>query len=156
MTMLANAQVDMRHGYCSVGALHAGERCRYSSMQRPMKLLESQMTAFRAYLVFVLCGLAGYTLVVGVNHGWDLVPIFFSNIATMDWSGQFNLDFMGFLGLSAIWVAWRHRFSGGGLALGAVAFVGGMMFLAPYLLWAGAQARGDAKILLLGKQRAAG
>jgi hypothetical protein len=114
------------------------------------------MTAFRAYLVVVLCGLAGYTLVVGINHGWDLIPIFFSNIATMDWSGQFNLDFMGFLGLSATWVAWRHRFSGSGLALGLVAFVGGMMFLAPYLLWASAQARGDARMLLLGKQRAAG
>jgi uncharacterized membrane protein len=41
------------------------------------------------------------------------------------------------------------------LALGVVAFVGGMMFLAPYLLWASAQARGDTRILLLGNQRAA-
>jgi hypothetical protein len=30
-----------------------------------------------------------------------------------------------------------------------------MMFLAPYLLWASAQAGGDAKVLLLGKERAA-
>jgi hypothetical protein len=29
-----------------------------------------------------------------------------------------------------------------------------MMFLAPYLLWASAQAGGDAKTLLLGKERA--
>jgi hypothetical protein len=156
MTMLTSAPADMRHGYRSGGALHAGERCRYSAMQRPMKLLESHMTAFRAYLVVVLCGLAGYTLVVGINHGWGLLPIFFSNIAAVGWPGQFNLDFMGFLGLSAIWVAWRHHFSGGGLALAVVAFVGGMMFLAPYLLWASAQARGDAEILLLGKRRAAG
>jgi hypothetical protein len=113
------------------------------------------MTAFRTYLVVVLCCLAAYTLVVGLNHGWNLVPIFFSSIAAMDWPGQFNLDFMGFLGLSAIWVAWRHRFSVAGMALGVVAFVGGMMFLAPYLLWASAQARGDTRILLLGNQRAA-
>jgi hypothetical protein len=154
--MLAHAQADMRYGYCSVGALHAGERCRYPAVQHPATPLESHMTAFRAYLTVFLCGLAGYTLVVGINHGWDLIPIFFANIATMGWSGQFNLDFMGFLGLAAIWVAWRHHFSGAGLALGAVAFVGGMMFLAPYLLWASAQARGDAKILLLGHRRAAG
>jgi hypothetical protein len=112
------------------------------------------MTAFRAYLILVLLCLTGYTLVVGINHGWGLIPIFFANITAIDWPGQFNLDFMGFLGLSAIWVAWRHRFSGGGLALGAVAFVGGMMFLAPYLLWASAQARGDASVLLLGRSRA--
>jgi hypothetical protein len=50
----------------------------------------------------------------------------------MTWSGQFNLDFMTFLGLSGIWVAWRHQFTGGAIALGVVAFFGGMMFLAPY------------------------
>ena len=136
--------------------MHAGERSRYPALQHPATLLEGHMTAFRAYLIFVLLCLTGYTLVVGLNHGWGLLPIFFSNIAAMDWPGQFNLDFMGFLGLSAIWVAWRHRFSGTGLALGVVAFVGGMMFLAPYLLWASAQANGDPKIVLLGKHRAVG
>ena len=33
----------------------------------------------------------------------------------MKWFGQFNLDFMGFLILSAIWVAWRNQFSAAGL-----------------------------------------
>jgi hypothetical protein len=112
------------------------------------------MTAFRLYLVVVLACLTGYTLVVGINHGWNLLPIAISNITDMTWSGQFNLDFMTFLGLSGIWVAWRHQFTGGAIALGVVAFVGGMMFLAPYLLWASAQAGGDVKILLLGKERA--
>lgn len=113
------------------------------------------MNAFRAYLVLVLVILAGYTLAVGVNHGWDLLPVFFSNLAEVNWPGQFNLDFMTFLGLSAIWVAWRHHFTLAGLALGVAAFFGGMMFLAPYLLWASTRARGDARILLLGRERAA-
>ena len=112
------------------------------------------MTMLRVYLAVVLACLAGYTLVVGANHGWNLLPVFFSNIAGMTWSGQFNLDFMTFLGLSGIWVAWRHQFTGSAIALGVIAFFGGMMFLAPYLLWAGAQAGGDARILLLGKERA--
>jgi hypothetical protein len=47
---------------------------------------------------------------------------------------------MTFLGLSGICVAWRHQFTGGAIALGVVAFFGGMMFLAPYLLWASAEA----------------
>ena len=113
------------------------------------------MTLFRAYLILALFGLGSYTLVVGANHGWNLLPIFFSHIAEMNWSGQFNLDFMTFLGLFGIWVAWRHHFSGGGIALGVVALLGGMMFLAPYLLWASAKAGGDAKVLLLGHKRAA-
>lgn len=112
------------------------------------------MSSFRVSLVAVLACLTVYTLIVGVNHGWDLLPVFFSNITEMTWSGQFNLDFMTFLGLSGLWVAWRHRFTGGGIALGVVAFFGGMLFLAPYLLWASAQSRGDATILLIGKERA--
>lgn len=113
------------------------------------------MTLFRVYLVVVLACLTGYTLVVGINHGWNLLPIFFSNVADMTWSGQFNLDFTTFLALSGIWVAWRHHFTGGGIALGVAAFFGGMMFLAPYLLWAISTAGGDAKVLLLGSKRAA-
>lgn len=112
------------------------------------------MTLLRVYLVAVVVCLAGYTLMVGVNHGWNLLPIFFLNIAEMSWSGQFNFVFMTFLGLSGIWVAWRHQFTGGGIALGVVAFFGGMMFLAPYLLWASAKAGGNVRILLLGSGRA--
>lgn len=111
------------------------------------------MTAFRAYLVVVLVCLYGYTLIVGSNHGWNLLPIFFSDVGKMEWPGQFNVDFMTFLSLSALWVAWRHRFSGVGIALGIVAFFGGMMFLAPYLLWASVQSAGDVRVLLLGKAR---
>ena len=112
------------------------------------------MALFRVYLVAVLLGLTGYTLVVGINHGWNLLPIFFGNIAEMSWPGQFNLDFMTFLSLSGIWVAWRHQFTGGGIALGVVAFFGGMIFLAPYLLWASTKADNDARVLLLGSKRA--
>jgi hypothetical protein len=112
------------------------------------------MIAFRAYLVILLAGLAGYTLITGSNHGWNLLPIFFSDIARMTWPGQFNTDFLTFLSLSALWVAWRHHFSGAGLALAVVALFGGMMFLAPYLLWASVQSVGDAKVLLLGRARA--
>lgn len=114
------------------------------------------MALFRAYLLLVFVVLLGYTLVVGMEHGWNLLPVFFSGIAEMTWSGQFSLDFTTFLGLSAIWVAWRHRFSPGGLALAVVVFFGGMMSLAPYLLRAAARAEGDVEALLLGPQRTAG
>ncbi len=111
------------------------------------------MVFLRAYLVVVLVGLTAYTLMVGMTHGWNLLPVFFASIAEMTWSGQFNLDFITFLGLSGIWVVWRHQCTGGAIALGILAFFGGMMFLAPYLLWASVQARGDAKVILMGEGR---
>jgi hypothetical protein len=110
--------------------------------------------AFRLYLVVVIACLGTYTMIVGINHGWNLLPIFFSDIGAMKWPGQFNCDFMSFLSLSALWLAWRHHFSVGGLLLGVLGFFGGMMILAPYLLYASYQASGDVAVLLLGKARA--
>jgi hypothetical protein len=111
------------------------------------------MALFRLYLMIVLAVLAGYTLAVGLEHGWNLLPIFFSSIARINWPGQFNMDFLAFLSLSGLWVAWRHRFTAGAIGLGIIAVFGGMVFLAPYLLWASAQARGDVRVLLLGSRR---
>lgn len=112
------------------------------------------MIGIRVYLALVTVSLAFYTVLVGIGDGWNLLPVFFGDIARLSWPGQFNLDFMSFLGLSGIWVAWRHRFGGAGVALGVAAFFGGMMFLAPYLLWALARVRGDVNALLLGEERA--
>lgn len=113
------------------------------------------MVAFRIYLVAVLLGILGYTAVVIAGHGWDLLPVFFGDIAKMGWPGQFNVDFSSFLLLSALWVAWRHHFSLLGLALGFVASVGGGLFLSTYLLIASFQVNGNVEALLLGLRRAA-
>ncbi|MBF7729279.1 hypothetical protein [Pseudomonas sp. N040] len=111
------------------------------------------MQAFRIYLVVVVVCLGTYTMMVGVNHGWNLLPVFFHDLLAMTWPGQFNADFTTFLMLSALWVAWRNQFSGTGIALAVVAFFGGMMFLAPYLLYASIQARGNVNVILLGASR---
>lgn len=111
------------------------------------------MNAFRALLVVLWLIIAGYTAIVIWNHGIGLLEVFFGDMAAMGWPGQFNLDFMSLLTLSGLWVAWRHRFSGPGLALGALAFVGGGLFLAAYLLVVSFQARGDINEVLLGKTR---
>jgi hypothetical protein len=112
------------------------------------------MGAFRILLVIMFACIVGYTGIVGVNHGWNLLAIFFGDMAAMTWAGQFNLDFMSFLALSGLWLAWRHHFSPGGLALGVLGFFGGIMVLAPYLFFASFKANGDMKVLLLGKVRA--
>lgn len=110
------------------------------------------MLLFRALLLTLLATLVVYTGVVIARHGLDFAPVFFGDIARMGWPGQFNLDFLGMLLLSALWVAWRHRFSAGGLALGVLALVGGTPFLCVYLLVQGARHGGDARALLLGSR----
>ena len=111
------------------------------------------MGAFRILLVVFSIAIISFTAVVISNHGWNLLPIFFSDIAAMTWPGQFNFDFLCFLILSGFWLAWRHHFSPGGLVLGVLGFFGGIMFIAPYLLIASFKADGDMKILLLGRDR---
>jgi hypothetical protein len=113
------------------------------------------MTAFRVLLISMIVIVLGYTGVVVASHGWGLLSIFFGDIGAMGWPGQFNLDFSCLLILSALWVAWRNQFSPAGLALGALALVGGTPLLASYLLVASIRARGDVKVLLLGARRAA-
>ena len=110
------------------------------------------MIALRTVLVAHLAFLTAYTLIVITNHGWTLFPAFFGDIAAMTWGGQFNTDFSGFLILSAMWTAWRHRFSALGLALAPVAFFGGMAFLSTYVLILSLGAS-DIKAILLGAQQ---
>lgn len=111
------------------------------------------MTAFRTLLIVLLTILVGYTGVTIANHGLGLLNIFFGDIAVMGWPGQFNLDFMFMLILSALWVAWRHQFSGIGMLLSVLALLGGSLFLTTYLLILSWQTNGNMKQMLLGKVR---
>ena len=112
------------------------------------------MNAFRFFLVIMTIGILCITGVVGFNHGWNLLPIFFGDIVSLTWPGQFTFDFLCFLLLSGLWLSWRHHFSYGGLLLGLAGIFGGIMLLAPYLLFASYKADGDIKIILLGELRA--
>ncbi|MEE4383361.1 MAG: hypothetical protein V2J02_15280 [Pseudomonadales bacterium] len=111
------------------------------------------MNALRLLLVVLWLVLAVHTGIVGLRHGWNLLPVFFRDIAAFGWPGQFDLDFLCFLVLSGLWTSWRHRFTAGGLGLGVAAFFGGFLFLAPYLLVASLRARGDVATVLLGPSR---
>lgn len=112
------------------------------------------MTAFRILLAGIFATIFVYTSIVISNHGMGLFPVFFGDIAKMAWPGQFNLDFTGFLTLSALWLAWRHHFSPLGLALGVLGFFGGAPVLTAYLFVTSFRVDGDIAELLLGKARA--
>ena len=111
------------------------------------------MTLFRLLLVLIFAVITLYTGVVVANHGLNLLPVFFGDMAALAWPGQFNLDFMCMLALSGLWVAWRHRFSGAGIALGLVAFFGGALFLSVYLFVESFRTGGNVEALLLGQRR---
>lgn len=112
------------------------------------------MAAFRIVLVILWTVLAGYTAIVLSRYGMGLLPVFFGDIAKAGWPGQFNLDFLCFLVLSAFWTAWRNAFSGTGALLALVAFFGGAGFLLPYLLFLTLRERGDMARVLVGPRRA--
>ena len=113
------------------------------------------MTFFRLYLAAVIVTIVAYTLLVIANHGINIFPIFFGDIFAMGWPGQFNLDFASFLLLGGLWLAWRHHFSVIGILFGLFMQVGGMPFLASYLLVQSFRTKGDMKVMLLGETRAA-
>lgn len=113
------------------------------------------MMIFRTLLVAILATIVLYTMVVVANHGLTLFPIFFGDIAEMGWPGQFNLDFLGFLVLSACWTAWRNHFSPAGLGLGVLAFFFGAPFLTTYLLYLSFATGGDMTAILVGDRRSA-
>lgn len=113
------------------------------------------MRAFQLLLVAMVAVLSAYTSKVIAGHGWDLLSVFFGDMGRLTWPGQFNLDFMFMLALSATWVGWRHRFSIAGLGLALLAFFGGASFLCVYLLVVSLQAKGNIREVLLGRTRAA-
>ena len=113
------------------------------------------MIAFRALLVLMFAVLMAYTAKVIGTEGWNLVSVFFGDMAKMQWPGQFNLDFMFMLTLSGLWVGWRHQFSAAGLGLMVLAFFGGASFLTVYLsiqLW---RCGGDLRQVLVGPSKGA-
>lgn len=111
------------------------------------------MILFRALLAIFVVAILTYTSFTVANHGLNLLPVFFGDMWEMTWPGQFNLDFLSFLMLGGLWLAWRHHFSAAGIALGLAVFAGGMPLLASYLLLHSFRTNGDINALLLGEAR---
>lgn len=112
------------------------------------------MVAFRVFLLVMFVAIAAFTAITTVNHGIDVLPIFFGDMMQMTWPGQFNFDFSCFLIMSGLWVSWRHNFTIGGTLLGIVATFGGALFLSLYLLVQTFLHDGDSAALMLGSKRA--
>ena len=109
------------------------------------------MGAFKGLLVVMGAGLLVYTLLAVSNEGVNLFATTLPAVLEFGWQGQFHLDFATYLLLSGLWVAWRHNFSGAGIAMAVGASLIGIIFLSVYLLLALKQANGDMRKVLLGE-----
>lgn len=106
------------------------------------------MKVFRVFLITVLATMLVYTAAVGYNHGWNFFPIFFGDMATMNWAGQFNLDFSFFLIFTGLWISWRNNFNLIGVGLGLFTLVGGIPFVSTYLLVLSFKSKNIKEILI--------
>lgn len=91
-----------------------------------------------------------YTGLAFKNDGTDLLGVFLYNIQSVNWNGQFNLDFSCYLVLSGLWIVWRDKFSTSSIIVGLVASIIGIIVFAPYLLYLIIKEKGNLKKVLLG------
>jgi hypothetical protein len=110
----------------------------------------SKNNLFKTLLIVQTIGLLTYTFLVFQKEGADLFSVFINNVLSLNWSGQFNLDFLCYLILSGFWVMWRNKFGTNSIILGLVAMVLGIVIFAPYLLWLTIKENGNIKRVLIG------
>lgn len=108
------------------------------------------MTFLRNFTVLLFLVVAAHTAYTGFLHGWDFLSAFMTVLVSLTWPGQFALDFMCYLLLSGLWVAWRGGFTGASIGLGLLAAIMGMLVFAILLLVFIARSKGDIRKLFLG------
>jgi len=94
--------------------------------------------------------LLAYTFFAFQNEGANLFQVFISNISSMTWNGQFNLDFSCYLTLSGLWIMWRNKFNSISVLMGLAAMILGIIVFAPYLLYLLKTENGDLQKILIG------
>lgn len=112
----------------------------------------SKNNLFKTILIVQTVGLLIFTFFAFQTDGANLFGVFIDNVLSLNWSGQFNLDFLCYLTLSGVWIMWRSKFAPKSILLGAVAMVLGIVIFAPYLLWLTNRENGDIKRILIGNR----
>lgn len=108
------------------------------------------MTLFRNLLIVMAIVMLTFTLLTILHHGLNFIAPFLAPILAVTWQGQFNVDFVLYLVLASIWIAWRSGFSGSGIGFAMIAPLLGMSLLAPYLIFLIARGADTPQKLLLG------
>jgi len=108
------------------------------------------MSQLRLVLICMTVLIVVFTVTAVAQGGFDLITPFLAPIIAMTWPGQFHVDFLCYLVLSGIWMAWRQGFSNSGIALGVLAPPLGILFFAPYLIYLIHTTERDALKMIMG------
>ena len=106
----------------------------------------------KGLLIIQTVGLLIYTVIAIQNDGANFLVRAQEFTTSMTWMGQFALDFLCYLILSALWVAWRNKFSTNSIVIAMVAMILGIIVFAPYLLYSIFKEKGDLKRVLIGNR----
>ena len=94
--------------------------------------------------------LAIYAVILIANGEFDFITPILTALFVVSWQGHINLDFMMFLTLAGLWIAWRSGFTASGIALGLFTVCSGMLFFSVYLAYQLSRCDNDPRQLLLG------
>lgn len=111
---------------------------------------QSRKSFFGALLLVQTIGMLFYTVIALKNDGFNFITRAQEFVLSMAWMGQFTLDFQCYLMLSALWIAWRNKFTGKAIVLALAAMILGIIVFAPYVLFLLNREKGDLKRVLLG------
>ncbi len=112
--------------------------------QMPLKLL----------LLFQLFSILIYTYFTIGIEGTNFFAAGIEHLKSLQWKGQFTLDFSYYLMLSALWILWKEKYSSRAFIFALLAMIWGIMFFAPYLFYLLMKENGDIAKILLGDQQA--
>ena len=108
------------------------------------------MPALRLFLLLATLAIYAVTVVACIGHGVNWPAVAIADLQAGDWRSQFDVDFIVYLLLGAVWISWREGFTAKGHLFAVLSVVMGGMFSFPYVLWATYLAKGDPKAVLLG------
>lgn len=106
----------------------------------------------KGLLIIQTLGLLIYTVIAIQNDGANFLARAQEFATSMTWMGQFALDFQCYLILSALWIAWRDKFSLNSIIIAIVAMILGIIVFAPYVLYLLSKEKGDLKRILIGNR----
>lgn len=111
----------------------------------------NSQTMLKSLVIIQTLTLLVYTGFSIKNEGWALFNILTTNVTSLNWNGQFNLDFSCYLTLSGIWIMWRNKYSISSIIFAVIAMIIGIIAFAPYLLYLLTTEKGNLKKLLVGE-----
>jgi len=108
------------------------------------------MLYLRAILLLVWVGVMYVTVVAVANYGvGNASDIFSADVAALNWRAQFDVDLLAHMLLVGIWIAWRHKFSVGGIVLGLLCIMGSLFSLL-YVVYLSFHHKGNIVAMLVG------